>query len=75
MVEILLALFLLYPNTRRKTGVLATVFLLLVFPVNIYMALTAEQYTSIPSLALWIRLPIQFVLIWWVLAVTKDRKR
>ncbi|WP_232827968.1 hypothetical protein [Paraliobacillus sp. X-1268] len=54
---------------------MATVFLLLVFPVNIYMALTAEQYTSIPSLALWIRLPIQFVLIWWVLAVTKDRKR
>lgn len=74
VVEILLALFLLYPNTRRKTGVWVAVFLLVIFPVNIYMAFTAEQYVNIPTLALWIRLPIQFVLIWWVLAVTKDRK-
>ncbi|WP_042221081.1 DoxX family protein [Oceanobacillus manasiensis] len=70
VIEILLAIGLLYKPTRRKAGILIAIFLVLIFPVNIYMALEPEQY-NIPSFALWLRLPLQFVLIWWVLKVRK----
>ncbi|MFD1173139.1 DoxX family protein [Oceanobacillus picturae] len=70
VIEILLAIGLLYKPTRRKVGILIAIFLVLIFPVNIYMALEPEQY-SIPAFALWLRLPLQFVLIWWVLKVRK----
>jgi len=74
IVEILLALFLFYPRTRSKAGICIAIFLVLVFPVNIYMALAPEQYT-ISEIALWLRLPLQFVLIWWVLAVSRPTRR
>ncbi|MDL4840574.1 DoxX family protein [Aquibacillus rhizosphaerae] len=74
IIEILLALCLLYLPTRRKAGIYTAIFLVLIFPVNIYMALTPEDY-NLPSLALWIRLPMQFGLIWWVLSVSKYQTR
>lgn len=70
IVEILLALGLVVKQTRAKAGILIASFLVLVFPVNIYMAMTPENY-DLPSAALWIRLPLQIVLIWWVLKVRK----
>ncbi|AXH99366.1 hypothetical protein DV702_06180 [Sporosarcina sp. PTS2304] len=70
VMEIVLAIGLFMKNTRALTGVLIAIFLVLVFPVNIYMALTAENY-DLPAVALWIRLPLQFVLIWWVWKVRK----
>lgn len=70
VMEILLALGLFLKKTREKAGILIAGFLVLVFPVNIYMALTPENY-DLPSAALWIRLPLQIVLIWWVLKVRK----
>ncbi|WP_200416189.1 DoxX family protein [Virgibacillus salexigens] len=70
IIEIILAFCLLYSRTRRKAGIWVAIFLILVFPVNIYMALMPEAY-HLPAIALWLRLPLQIVLIWWVLAVTK----
>lgn len=70
VMEIALAIGLFMKRTRVVTGFLIAVFLVLVFPVNIYMAWTAENY-DLPAAALWIRLPLQFVLIWWVLKVRK----
>ncbi|AIF44504.1 hypothetical protein BME96_15810 [Virgibacillus halodenitrificans] len=68
VVEIVLAITLLNPSTRKTAGIFITIFLVLVFPVNIYMAFTPEKF-SVPAYALWLRLPLQFVLIWWVLKV------
>ncbi|WP_040285922.1 DoxX family protein [Sporosarcina koreensis] len=70
IVEILLALALLWKRSRRPAGIWIAVFLVLVFPVNIYMALVPEKF-DLPPAALWLRLPLQFVLIWWVLVVRK----
>lgn len=70
IVEIVLALYLIYPKTRYQAGRWIAIFLILVFPVNIFMALTPENY-NLPAMALWLRLPLQFVLIWWVLVVTR----
>ncbi|WP_432353114.1 DoxX family protein [Sporosarcina sp. A2] len=70
VMEILLALGLFLKQTRAKAGILIAIFLVLVFPVNIYMALTPENFDLSPA-GLWIRLPLQIVLIWWVLKVRK----
>ena len=37
--------------------------LIAVFPANIHMAINAERYSAIPAWALWMRLPLQAVLI------------
>ena len=36
-----------------------------VFPANLHMALHAELYPSLPSWGLWVRLPLQGLLIAW----------
>ncbi len=39
--------------------------LIAVFPANLHMALNTEMFAAIPSALLWVRLPLQFVLIAW----------
>ena len=45
--------------------------LIAVFPANLHMALHQELYPSLPSLGLWLRLPIQGVLIAWAYWYTR----
>jgi uncharacterized membrane protein len=42
-----------------------------VFPANLNMALHPELAPQIPSAFLWLRLPLQAVLIWWAWQFTK----
>jgi len=59
----------------RRLGFLLVGLLLLVFPANINMALrdlSVEGGPSMPKWALWARLPLQFVMIWAVLAATRE---
>lgn len=69
--EILFGLLLLFPVTRTAGAWLLVLLLIAVFPANIQMAVTFYQKNN-P--ALWIailRLPLQFVLIWWAWTYTK----
>lgn len=52
--------------TRRAAGIGLIALLIAVFPANINMLLRADHYPAIPALALWLRLPLQFVLIYLV---------
>ncbi len=70
VMEILLAIGLLFRKTRRQTGILIAIFLILIFPVNIYMTMIPEKL-DIPVFVLWLRLPLQLVFIWWVLKIRK----
>ena len=45
-----------------------------VYPANVYMAFNPERFDSLPSWALWARLPIQFLFAWHVLAGTRERR-
>lgn len=45
--------------------------LVAVFPANIHMAMHPELYPAIPEVALWIRLPLQGVLIAWAYWYTR----
>ena len=58
------ALLLIYPWSRWAAWGLVAL-LIAVFPANIHMALHPEQYPWASPVVLWLRLPLQFVLIGW----------
>lgn len=64
--EILGGAGLLVPRTRvfAAWGLIALLFA--VFPANAYMASDASAYSFVPAWALCARLPLQFVLMWWI---------
>lgn len=70
VAEIMLGLGLLFPSTRIYASWGLIVLLIAVFPANIYMA-TSGKFHRIPLILLWLRLPLQFVLIWWMYQYTK----
>jgi uncharacterized membrane protein len=66
---------LLVPATRRAAGFGLVALLIAVWPANWYMAADAGRYAALaPAWALWLRVPLQLPLIWWVVsAATSDR--
>jgi uncharacterized membrane protein len=64
--EIAGALGLLTVGFRRYAAIGLVALLIAVFPANIYMAVNRMM---MPVWVLWARLPLQFLLIWWVLSV------
>ena len=68
---------LLLPQTRRAAGIGLIVLLIAVFPANIQMLLLYRA-RGVPwwgELLLWLRLPLQVLLIWGVWRVSQPRKR
>ncbi len=67
VAEIAGGLGLLIPRTRRAAGYGLIALLLAVWPANIWMAVDAERFAALaPAWALWGRVPLQILLIWWV---------
>ncbi|WP_049869056.1 MULTISPECIES: DoxX family protein [Paenibacillus] len=70
VLEAAIAVLLLLPAARGWTGRVAALYLILIFPANIYAAaqgipFPGTEHTS-PA-ALWLRLAFQPLLVWWVL--------
>ncbi len=65
--EILGGAGLLVPPVRRAAGVGLVLLYVAVFPANVNMVVHPELGGSIPSWALWARLPLQLVFIAWAL--------
>jgi uncharacterized membrane protein len=63
-LEILGAILLLIPQTRTFAGIGLILLLIAVFPANINMAVNKINFGWIPEYALWLRLPLQLVMIW-----------
>lgn len=70
IAEIALGIALLFPPTRVYAAWGLILLLIAVFPANIYMA-TSGRFQYIPQVLLWLRLPLQLVLIWWVYQYTQ----
>jgi len=68
---------LLIPAVRRAAAWGLVALLVAVFPANIYMAMADVQVTMtpIPKALLWARLPLQGLLIWWVLWCTEPSEK
>lgn len=56
---------LLWPATRRVAAWGLLALLVAVFPANVYM-LQQHAQLGLPAWALWARLPLQPLLMWWV---------
>lgn len=72
LLEILGGIGLLVPQTRRWAAWGIIAMLLVYFDVHVYMlAHHADRFQPIPVWALWLRLPLQFVLIGWAWIFTR----
>jgi uncharacterized membrane protein len=71
LAEILGGLGVLVPRTRRAGGLWLIAVLAAVFPANLYMARTPERFRRIPRWALYGRLPLQPLMMWWAWRATR----
>ncbi|HLL04243.1 MAG TPA: DoxX family membrane protein [Myxococcaceae bacterium] len=65
LAEMLVGALLLVPRFSRLAAWALIALLLAVFPANVNMALHPEQFPEFSSTGLWVRLPIQGLLILW----------
>jgi uncharacterized membrane protein len=63
----------MHPRTRRAASWWSVATLAAVFPANVNMALNADRF-EVPggAVALWLRLPVQALLVVWALAAGRD---
>jgi uncharacterized membrane protein len=73
--EILGGIGLMFGWTRRAAGWGLILLLIAVFPANLFMATHPVEAgaTSIAPALRWGRLPLQFLLIWWLFWCTRPR--
>lgn len=67
--EILGGIGLMIKRTRQMAGIGVILLMIAVFPANLYMAMEPEQFPQFSITGLYLRLPLQFVLIacvWWL---------
>jgi uncharacterized membrane protein len=72
VAEIAGGLGVLLPWTRRPAGLGLIALLAAVFPANLYMARTPEHFRKIPRWALYGRLPLQPLMMWWAWRATRS---
>jgi uncharacterized membrane protein len=72
IAEVAGGLGVLLPWTRRRAGLGLIALLAAVFPANLYMARTPEHFRKIPRWALYARLPLQPLMMWWAWTATKN---
>ncbi len=77
LIEIAFGIALLLPPpTRRKVGVALALYLLAVFPGNVYVAVFNVEVDGQPGgLYPWVRLPLQLLFIAWALWSTREASR
>jgi uncharacterized membrane protein len=71
--EILGGAGVLIAPTRRAAGLGLVALLVAVFPANIHMARAHELFPRIPRWALYARLPLQPLMMWWAWRATRER--
>ncbi len=78
VVEIVLGALLLIPTLTRVAAWGLIALLVAVFPANIHMAVNHELYPAYNVTALWLRLPLQIVLMacayWYTVPVSQTGK-
>jgi uncharacterized membrane protein len=73
IAEIALGILLLIRRYAVLAGWGIILLFIAVFPANVHMAIHAGLYPSLPPLGLWLRLPLQGVLIAWAYWYTREQ--
>tara|TARA_Y100001954_G_scaffold49593_1_gene52355 strand:- start:2195 stop:2563 length:369 start_codon:yes stop_codon:yes gene_type:complete len=71
LIEVLCGVLLLIPKTKAWGAWLCIITFIAVYPANIYMAQNPNLFPDIPEKGLYIRLPFQFLFIYWAYLFTK----
>jgi uncharacterized membrane protein len=71
VAEVAGGLGVLAPPTRRLSGLALIALLAAVFPANLHMALNPQEFRRIPRWALFARLPLQPLMMWWAWRATR----
>jgi uncharacterized membrane protein len=71
VAEIVGGLAVLPSRTRRLAGPGLVALLAAIFPANLYMARSPERFRKIPRWALYGRLPLQPMMMWWAWRATR----
>ena len=74
IAEIVLGLLLLVPQTAAIAAWGLVALLIAVFPANVQMALHPKTFPEFQPTALWLRLPLQAVMIAWALWYTRGAR-
>jgi len=72
--EMLLGLLILIPRRSAIAGWGLIALLIAVFPANVQMALHPETFPEFSARALWLRLPLQAVMIAWAYWYTRKHR-
>jgi uncharacterized membrane protein len=70
VAEVVGGMGVLCERTRRPAGLWLIALLAAVFPANLYMARAPERFHKIPRWALYGRLPLQPLMMWWAWRAT-----
>ena len=77
ILQIVAGLLMLVPPTRRWGAILTMAILVAVYPANVQMALDGPQpaggWYAGSSLMLWLRLPVQPLLVYWAWTFVRNR--
>lgn len=71
LLEILGGLAVLIPGIRTRAGWGLILLLLAIYPANLHMAVHPELFPDIPAIALYVRMPLQVLLIAWAYWATR----
>jgi uncharacterized membrane protein len=71
LAEIAGGVGVLLPRVRRPASVGLIALLAAVFPANLHMAWAPERFPKIPRWALYGRLPLQPLMMWWAWKATR----
>ena len=70
--EIALGILLMIPKYSRLAAWGLVALMIAVFPANVYMAMNTNLFPQFDPNAIWLRLPLQFVLIGWAFWHTRE---
>jgi uncharacterized membrane protein len=71
VAEVLGGIGVIIPRTRPAAGLGLIALLAAVFPANLYMARDPERFKQVPRWALFARLPLQPLMMWWAWRATR----
>lgn len=72
IIEFLFGGMLQIEKTRRLVS-LGVIFLFAaIFPANIYMAMTPQNFPNVPVVLSYLRLPMQFILMYWAYTIFRS---
>lgn len=71
LAEMVLGVLIFISKFKKIAAWFLILLLLAVFPANIYMYMARDQFNFVPQWLLLLRLPSQFLLIYWAYGFTK----